>query len=748
MKNILNKLTKLRGGKKLCIAFAVAFAALMIADITAGSTRDSSAAVHQEVLSGTAQAAEIETVLSGAGTLEADELTAVTVPQQVTVLKYHVRNGETVAKGDVLVSVDKTSASAAMLELNNVLDDLDAGLETERQLSNSAYISSTAAGRVKKIYAGAGDTVTDVLYENGALMLLSLDGSMKVSFESDLALAVGNSVTVSYSGGSEDGRIESIREGRVTVTLSDETAVYGAQAEVLDASGAVIGKGEIGISSEMKVIGYYGTVDSVNVALNDKVSVGTGLFTLRDTGYTADYQMLMLRRSELEEQMQKLSQLAQTGMIYAENDGIVSGVPDGAEIELLSNTESAGVNLLTESGGWKLVLLSAVTPIDADIPTDSTPQDDTLPTSNNALPAITEPTESNPPTETTPPTEPTPPSETTPPTETPVPTETPQPPETALNGTYAASLVSAGADKIYVWLAPTAVAGDIETLDLTQLKGQMTQFGAYSYSGLDGDIILTENGESKTVKLSDLKENDLLLLSFADDAVIGIVKAQRSSSTEQGGQGQMPGGEGGMGSGDGMASGGMNGGSGGGMGTGGMSRQESYEQYAVDETELLYVSDQQEISLTISVDELDILSLSSGLYAQVTLDAMKGQSFSGTIARIGREGSTGSGNTKYSITVTLPRKAAMLDGMNASVKIVTAVNSAAVSIPAAALVEDDGRTYVYTSYDKDDDALGGLVEVETGVSDGDLVEILSGLSLGDAFYYRYADTVTYSFLTI
>lgn len=43
---------------------------------------------------------------------------------------------------------------------------------------------------------------------------------------------------------------------------------------------------------------------------------------------------------------------------------------------------------------------------------------------------------------------------------------------------------------------------------------------------------------------------------------------------------------------------------------------------------------------------------------------------------------------------------------------------------------------------------GGLVEVETGVSDGELVEILSGLSLGDSFYYRYADTVTYSFLTV
>ena len=426
MKNILNKFTKIHLSRTLCVALAVILAVLIIASVTAKSAPGSSAAVHQEVLSGTAEAAEIETILSGAGTLEADELTAVTVPQQVTVLKYHVRNGETVAAGDPLVSVDKTSAAAAMLELNTVLTDLDVDLEAERQLTNSAYIYSTAAGRVKKIYAATGDTVTDVLYENGALMLLSLDGTMKVSFESDLNLAVGDAVTVSYSGGSEAGRIASIREGKVTVTISDETAEYGAQAEILDEGGATIGAGEIEINSEMKVIGYYGTVDSVNVALNSKVSVGTGLITLRDIGYTADYQMLMLRRSELEEQMQKLSKLAQTGMIYAENDGIVSGVPDSAEIELLANTESASANLLAASNtGWKLVLLSAVTPIDADTPADSAPQDDTMLTSGDTPPTNTDPVEPTPPTETTPPTEPTPPAETDPPIETPHPRRLP-----------------------------------------------------------------------------------------------------------------------------------------------------------------------------------------------------------------------------------------------------------------------------------------------------------------------------------
>ena len=39
-----------------------------------------------------------------------------------------------------------------------------------------------------------------------------------------------------------------------------------------------------------------------------------------------------------------------------------------------------------------------------------------------------------------------------------------------------------------------------------------------------------------------------------------------------------------------------------------------------------------------------------------------------------------------------------------------------------------------------------LKEVETGVADGDNVEILSGLSDGDKIYYRYADTLSYTFL--
>ena len=58
------------------------------------------------------------------------------------------------------------------------------------------------SGRVKMIYAETGDDVVDVMYEKGALALLSLDGYMAADVETD-ALSAGESVTVRLSDGEE-----------------------------------------------------------------------------------------------------------------------------------------------------------------------------------------------------------------------------------------------------------------------------------------------------------------------------------------------------------------------------------------------------------------------------------------------------------------------------------------------------------------------------------------------------------------
>ena len=151
------------------------------------------------------------------------------------------------------------------------------------------------------------------------------------------------------------------------------------------------------------------------------------------------------------------------------------------------------------------------------------------------------------------------------------------------------------------------------------------------------------------------------------------------------------------------------------------------------------------MTVTIQVDELDILSVREGLRADMTLDALEGQSFEGTVTGISRVGENLGGNTKYSVKITLPRQETMLPGMNASVKIVTSRSESVLTVPAAALAEDGGKTWVYLGYDSKKDVFTDKTEVQTGLSDGTLVEIRSGLSDGDTVYYRYADSVVHTF---
>ena len=152
------------------------------------------------------------------------------------------------------------------------------------------------------------------------------------------------------------------------------------------------------------------------------------------------------------------------------------------------------------------------------------------------------------------------------------------------------------------------------------------------------------------------------------------------------------------------------------------------------------------MTIKISVDELDIRSLELGQDVTVSLDALPGQSFSGKIVSIDTEGSYDSGNTKYAVTVRVDRTEQMLSGMNAGIRIELGAPTSCLTVPEAALVEKGGKTWVYTSYDAETDTLGGLTQVQTGLADGTNAQIVSGLQSGDVIYYRYADSITYSFV--
>lgn len=178
--------------------------------------------------------------------------------------------------------------------------------------------------------------------------------------------------------------------------------------------------------------------------------------------------------------------------------------------------------------------------------------------------------------------------------------------------------------------------------------------------------------------------------------------------------------------------------------SGGSQSSTVEETYIAKETELCTLTVFDRVDIVLSVDELDIGSLYVGQSVEVTLDALKGQVFSAEIREIDPNGSNSGGNTKYSVTVSMERSREMLSGMNASVRVPLATHDDLLLLPAEAIREDESGVYVYTAYDEKN-GYTGRTEITTGLSDGEMVELHSGLLPGDTVYYPFAESMEYTF---
>ena len=156
---------------------------------------------------------------------------------------------------------------------------------------------------------------------------------------------------------------------------------------------------------------------------------------------------------------------------------------------------------------------------------------------------------------------------------------------------------------------------------------------------------------------------------------------------------------------------------------------------------LMTVTPQNTMTLMVAVDEADISSVKTGMIAEITVNALPDEVFEGEITRVAKTGSGNGGSSKFDVQITLDRQGDMLAGMSASAVISLYEKMDVLTLPAAALTEEGGKTIVYTALDKKTGEPVSPVEVTTGLSDGETVEILSGLQSGDEVFYAYYDTV-------
>ena len=148
-----------------------------------------------------------------------------------------------------------------------------------------------------------------------------------------------------------------------------------------------------------------------------------------------------------------------------------------------------------------------------------------------------------------------------------------------------------------------------------------------------------------------------------------------------------------------------------------------------------------QMTITIGIDETDILALQEGQAAEIVVESVGEEVYPGSVIEISKVADTSTGVTQYSAEVLLDRAPGMLPGMTADVDIKIQGNENALIIPAAALHQTSTGTFVYTSFDQETQQYGGKVDVVAGMQNDNYAEILSGLQEGDTVYYTEQENI-------
>lgn len=758
------------------------------------------------VLEAEVKEGSVQAIVRGGGTLEAGDGEDIELPAEVKITEFLVKNGQEVKKGDPVAKIDKVSALTAVTEIRTSMAAVEKQMETFSDEKSASTVTAPAGGRVKAIYANPGDSVSAVLVEHGGLALLSLDGRMCVTLTVSSQLIPGDSINVTLdSGKTVTGRVESNLNGELTVTIADNGYAVG---DTVTLEG--LGSGSLEIHNPWLATAFNGTVSQVNIRLEQTVSSGGSLFTLKDTDYTAQRELLAETHRDYEELLQKLLTWQDTGVITAPCDGLVSGIDtDSTHLLAAEDEELTASYLNADDGDFRLVLLSQVTQTctgDDKCPlkgTDSGHQDGcpmackhataegVCTASEHFADCIMACTHAENP-------------EDCPATgahhtdcikaciETNQEGKCPATKyhydgciekctESAVSGKCPAHIHKKGciescisADTAGKCTAGHHKADCIESCIVSKsaedpcpatkhkdgcyfqnatYTGQVFKVVSVGSGVLVGywdstvyDVVKTASGwarkdgqpfstnncvQADTIPASGSYQAGDTLLSVTvtkdgESQSLGLVKISSGS--------QKPGFD---------LSGlmGMMGGYSMGGSTGSSS---STQLYSLDGDVLLTVTPLDTMTVTIAVDEKDIASVKTGMTAQLTMNALPDETFEGQVTRVSQTGSGNGGSSKFDVEITLSRESDMLPGMSTTAQLTLYEKMDVLTLPVAALRDEGGKTLVYTGKDKKTGEPANPVEVTTGLSDGENVEILSGIDSGTTVYYSYYDTVTES----
>ncbi|MFF2483694.1 efflux RND transporter periplasmic adaptor subunit [Paenibacillus sp. NPDC058071] len=124
------------------------------------------------------------------------------------------------------------------------------------------------------------------------------------------------------------------------------------------------------------------------------------------------------------------------------------------------------------------------------------------------------------------------------------------------------------------------------------------------------------------------------------------------------------------------------------------------------------------LKFVIQVDELDMPKMKVGQAVQVNLNAIADRTIEGTVEELAKEGTASNGVAAYEVTIGLKDIEGVIAGMSGQADIVIESKEDIVVVPASAVLEMRGKSYVRVPSAGSSSASGGNGEQRPGLEGG------------------------------
>jgi HlyD family secretion protein len=148
---------------------------------------------------------------------------------------------------------------------------------------------------------------------------------------------------------------------------------------------------------------------------------------------------------------------------------------------------------------------------------------------------------------------------------------------------------------------------------------------------------------------------------------------------------------------------------------------------------IAHITDYVTLQTVISVDELDIASIKDGQAAKITASAFPDETFTGTVTKVSKEGTSTNGVSSFEVTVQFDNPKELLIGMSTEVIITTESKQSVLYVPIEAVKINGNEKYVTIQESETSENVEAITTqqvVEKGINDDQNIEIVSGLEEG------------------